>query len=128
MFEDYLRDLRETPMSFAYNASKLLRLIRQNEFNVMSFVFTDGLGTELSHKGNIVKLSAVKEMVEGQLETYNRTLKSKAFFDHPIPDEMELDIDIEALVYNTQSRSHGYTFSRSSIAAVMTFTFSLHFP
>ena len=97
-------------MSFAYNAAKLLRVIRGSEFNLSSFVFTDSLGMELSHRGNLINLSMIKDMVQGQHDTYRKFLREKVFFDQPIPPELDPEIDIDALVDNTQCRNMGYTF------------------
>jgi hypothetical protein len=97
-------------MSFAYNAAKLLRTIRANEFSLSSFVFTDPLGTELSHRGNLIKLSMVKDMIQGQHKTYRNFLQENVFFNQPIPPELDPEIDIGALVDDTQCRNMGYTF------------------
>lgn len=109
-YEDYLRDMRETPMSFAYNASKLLTVIRGNEFNTSAFVFTDSLGTELSYNGNLINLKMLKEMIEGQHEVYQRVLREQAFFNHEIPSQLSPDIEIEKLTENVQCKSAGYCF------------------
>jgi hypothetical protein len=97
-------------MSFAYNASCILRVIRQKENNISSFTFTDALGTELSHHGHLVKLDMIKLMVESQLERYNRLLRQELFFGEEIPSHFIPDIAIEKLVDDVQNRSTGYTF------------------
>jgi hypothetical protein len=109
-YEEYLRDGHETPMSFAYNASCLLRVIRKNEANISSFTFTDALGTELSHQGHLLDLSMIKDMIEGQLEGYQKLLQRSFFFGDSIPSEFLPDFEIEKLVDNSQARVVGYTF------------------
>ena len=109
-YEVYLRDKYETPMSFAYNASVLLRIIRQNEYNISLFVPTDELGTEFSHTGQLINLAMIKNMVEGQLDTYLRTVRKKAFFGHEIPSELFPEIQIERLVDDVRCRTMGYSF------------------
>jgi hypothetical protein len=109
-YEDYLRDRNETPMSFAYNASCILRIIRRNESNISSFTFTDLLGTELSYHGHLIKLEMIKTMVEAQLEAYHDLLRQHFFFGQPIPSNFLPDFEIEKLVDDTQSHVMGYTF------------------
>jgi hypothetical protein len=109
-YERYLRDMHETPMSFAYNASCILRVIRQKESNISSFTFTDALGTELSHNGHLVNLGMIKKMVEGQMDTYHQVLRQKFFFGEEIPPDLMPNFEIEKLVDNVQNRSTGYTF------------------
>ena len=109
-YEVYLRDGHETPMSFAYNTSVILRIIRRNEFSVSSFTFTDVLGREVSHHGNTIHLDKIREMIEGQLDKYQKKLKDTFFFGEDIPAILLPEFDIEGLVDNIQSRSIGYTF------------------
>ena len=109
-YEDYLRDMRETSMSFAYNASKLLTVIRGNEFNLSSFVYTDSLGTELSQQGNLITLSMIKDMVHGQQKTYQQVLRENAFFGLEIPSPLSPEIDIHKLTENVQCKNTGYSF------------------
>jgi hypothetical protein len=97
-------------MSFAYNASCLLRVIRRQEHNISSFTFTDALGTELSHNGHLINLSMIKDMVEGQLNSYHRVLQREFFFGEEIPLNFLPDFEISKLVDNVQNRSTGYTF------------------
>lgn len=97
-------------MSFAYNASKLLSVIRGNEYNISSFVFTDSLGTELSHHGNLFTLTTLKEMIHGQHRVYENVLRTQAFFDLDIPSHLYPDIDIEKLTENVQCKNIGYSF------------------
>lgn len=97
-------------MSFAYNASKLLTVIRGNEFNLSSFVYTDSLGTELSHHGNLITLTMIKDMIHGQHEKYQQVLREMAFFNQEIPSQLLPDIDIEKLTENVQCKNTGYSF------------------
>ena len=97
-------------MSFAYNASKLLTVIRGNEFNISSFVYTDSLGTELSHNGNLITLTMLKDMVHGQHKVYQQVLREQAFFNLEIPSHLSPDIDIEKLTENVQCKNTGYSF------------------
>jgi hypothetical protein len=109
-YERYLRDRHETPMSFAYNASCILRVIRQKENNISSFTFTDVLGTELSNRGHIINLGMIKKMVEGQLVKYHQVLQKLFFFGEEIPVHLMPEIEIEKLLDDVQNRSTGYTF------------------
>jgi len=59
-YERYLLDKHETPMSFAYNVSTLLRVIRQHERSTSAFTYTDHSFMELSHLGHIINLSMIK--------------------------------------------------------------------
>lgn len=113
-FEKYLRDQQETPMSFAYNAEKLLKTIRASEVNKSDFSFTDTLGREISYKGDLITLSSLKKLVEGQQEIYLATLKELLFFGEEIPLEMFPDIAIEALVEDEKCQNSGYSFLNDS--------------
>ena len=102
--------MRETPMAFAYNATKLLVIIRGNKFNLSSFIYTDSLGTELSHQGNLITLSMIKDMVNGQHQAFKQVLQEKAFFKLDIPSELLPSIDINKLIDDVQCKSAGYSF------------------
>jgi len=106
----FLRDRYETPMSFAYNASCILRVIRKNEANISSFAFTDVLGTELSHRGHLINLGMIKNMVEEQLKSYKEVLRRRLFFGESIPSEFLPEFEIEKIVDDVQTHATGYTF------------------
>ncbi|MDX6295870.1 MAG: hypothetical protein QOH50_5014 [Kribbellaceae bacterium] len=97
-------------MSFSYNASCILRVIRKTENNISTFTFTNVMGTELSHHGHIVNLNMIKTMVEGQLERYQQLLKELLFFGEDILSELKPEFNIESLVDDVQNRNTGYTF------------------
>ena len=61
-YEHYLHDRHESPMSFAYNASCILHVIRQKENNMSSITFTNALGTELSYHGHLISLDMIKRI------------------------------------------------------------------
>jgi hypothetical protein len=73
-------------------------------------VFTDSLGTELSHHGNLITLTMVKDMIHGQQKVYQQVLRELAFFNHEIPPHLSPDIDIEKLTENVQCKNTGYSF------------------
>lgn len=97
-------------MSFAYNASKLLSVIRGNEYNISSFVYTDSLGTELSYHGNLINLTMIKDMIHGQHQAYQQVLREQVFFNEEIPSHLSPEIDIEKLTENVQCKNPGYSF------------------
>lgn len=109
-YQKYLKDQQETPMSFAYNASKLLSKIRQAEYHISEFEFTDPLGRELSYKGDLITLASLKALVEGQQDLYLQKLKDLMFFGEEIPPWIFPSIDIDSLVEDVQCRKPGYSF------------------
>ena len=64
----------------------------------------------LSYHGHRIDLAMIKDMVEGQLETYQTHLRRTFFFGEEIPADLLPDFDITKLVDDTQNRSTGYTF------------------
>ena len=109
-YEQYLRDRHETSMAFAYNASLILCIIRRSENNISSFTFTNALGTELSHCGNLVDFDMIKKMIIGQLDNYHLVLQQRFFFGEEIPSNLMPVFEIDKLVDDVQNRSTGYTF------------------
>ena len=97
-------------MSFAYNVSTLLRVIRQHERSTSAFTYTDHSFTELSHLGHIINLSMIKRMIEEHHETYQSVLRQKAFFGEDIPEVLQIAIVIEKIVDSVENKSAGYTF------------------
>lgn len=97
-------------MSFAYNASVLLRVIRGSEFNVAAFVYTDVQRTELSYHGSLINLSMIKSMIDDQLQVYCATLRQKAFFGEEIPQHLLPPILLDKLADDVHCRNIGYSF------------------
>ena len=65
-------------------------------------MFTDSLGTELSHHGNLITLKMMKDMIVAQHQVFKRTLPELAFFDLEMPAYLSPDIDIESRQYSMQ--------------------------
>jgi len=97
-------------MSFAYNATVLLGIIRGNEMNEGAFTFTDSSYREVSHNGKLISVPMVKRMIEGTLTQYTDRIQKIAFFGEEIPTDIFPSIDISKLVDNQQNRSPGYSF------------------
>ena len=70
----------------------------------------DVLGRQVSHHGNMIHLDKIREMIEGQLERYQKKLQDTFFFGEDIPAFLLPKFDIKGLVDNIRSRSISYTF------------------
>jgi superfamily II DNA helicase RecQ len=110
----FLVDQRETPMAFLFNAIALLSRITPNQVMGSDFTFTDASGREISYRGNLISVDALKTMVDGTLDTYYNTLREVAFFGEDFPDHLFPKINIEDIVDNTSNRTPGYCFLQDS--------------
>ncbi|KAJ3491805.1 hypothetical protein NLJ89_g11305 [Agrocybe chaxingu] len=107
--EDYLSDQKASVMSFLCHSHSFLKTIRGDEYNRESFAFADLMQTRLTHRRGVITLKGIKELVEGQYESYMDTLRRRAFFGE-IPDDMFPDIEIEGLFDDIHRNTVGYSF------------------
>lgn len=106
----YLQTGYETPMAYVFNAHRLLKTVRSDEVNDPKFKFTDGLGRELTHEGDLVHLSDIKKMHDSELQRYRKYVQESLFFGEEVPEDVFPVFEIENLVDNLNNHSVGYSF------------------
>ncbi|TCD60192.1 hypothetical protein EIP91_010597 [Steccherinum ochraceum] len=104
----YLRDQQETPMAFAYNASKLLTTIRDAQSN--ESVFRWVAETELSKQGEAITFAGIANAINSQVNVYEAFIKEHLLFGHDLPDELVWDPVVEDLVEDESCHAQGYSF------------------
>jgi hypothetical protein len=102
--------MQETPMSYLYNTSCLLRTIRDGEENTPTASFTDEAGRELLFEGSLIRLDNFTLMINGLREEYQQIVKAELFFGEPIPAQLQLDFNIRDLAENPRNFSPGFCF------------------
>ncbi|KAF8872171.1 hypothetical protein CPB84DRAFT_1753691 [Gymnopilus junonius] len=86
--QSYLQDRQETPMAYLYNTCCLLATVRSEEVSPPSFTFTDAFGRQVSYKGDLISLDAVKRMHDGELVGFWNYVQENLFFGEEIPPEL----------------------------------------
>lgn len=97
-------------MSYVFNAHRLLKTVRSDEVNDPKFKFTDAFGREITHEGDLVRLSDIKRMHDAELERYREYVQGVLFFGEAIPEGVFPMFDIEDLVDNLNNNAVGYSF------------------
>ncbi|KAF8868612.1 hypothetical protein CPB84DRAFT_1857350 [Gymnopilus junonius] len=108
--QSYLQDRQETPMAYLYNTCCLLATVRSEEVSPPSFTFTDAFGRQVSYKGDLISLDAVKRMHDGELVGFWNYVQENLFFGEEIPPELVPQYEMEKLVDNLSNMSPGYSF------------------
>ena len=86
--QQYLLTGYETPMSFIYNAYRLLKAVWSDEVKNPEFRFTDTYGWQLSYRRQLIDLDDIKKMHDQELERYRGFVQWELFFGEEIPEDI----------------------------------------